>query len=50
MMNSGGNLFSRAIGTCLSRVSRTIVCMLEPAIGDNKGVPSRNVATSTTTD
>ena len=50
MMNLGGNLFSRAIGTGLSRVSRTIVCVPEPAISDNKGVLLRNAVSSTTTD
>ena len=50
MMNLGENLFSRAIGTGLSRMSRTIVCVLKSAIDDNKGVPLRNAVSSTITN
>ena len=42
MMNLGGDL--------VSRVNRMIVCVPEPAISDDKGAPSRNVASYTTTD
>ena len=31
-------------------MNRTIVCALEPAIGDDKGAPSRNAVSYTTTN
>ena len=42
MMNLGGDL--------VSRVNRMIVCTPEPAISDDKGAPSRNAVSYTTTN